>query len=222
MEFNMRVFEQTLPDFLSATVVTVKFGIIAIVIAIFWGILIGSINYRRPKGFWRITSAYVCFFRETPLLVQIYFLFYGLAHFIPVSPSIIGVIALVLNDGAFIAEIIRGGLQSLDKGQQEAADSLGFSKIQALTLFLIPQAVKKTQDSIMNMVSIIIKDTSLLMWITITELTYMAHRVNSKYYQPLTAYLTAAAIYLILYLIVQGIRILIDRRSKKNYELGRS
>ena len=222
MEFNWRVFKETLPDFLSATVVTVKFSVIAIIIAVFWGILIGSVNYRKPKGIWRITSAYVSFFRETPLLVQIYFLFYGLAHFMTVSPSVIGVIALVLNDGAFIAEIIRGGLQSLDKGQEEAAASLGFSKSQALRLFLIPQAVKKTQDAIMNMVAIIIKDTSLLMWITITELTYMAHRVNSKYYQPFTAYLTAAAIYMILYLTVQGIRILMDRRANKNYELGRS
>lgn len=222
MEFNWRVFKETLPDFLSATVVTVKFSVIAIIIAVFWGILIGSVNYRKPKGIWRITSAYVSFFRETPLLVQIYFLFYGLAHFMTVSPSVIGVIALVLNDGAFIAEIIRGGLQSLDKGQEEAAASLGFSKSQALRLFLIPQAVKKTQDAIMNMVAIIIKDTSLLMWITITELTYMAHRVNSKYYQPFTAYLTAAAIYMILYLAVQGIRILMDRRANKNYELGRS
>ena len=80
-----------------------------------------------------------------------------------------------------------GGLQSIDKGQEEASCAMGFSKLQTLVYFLIPQAFSKVKDSIMNMVSIIIKDTSLLMWITITELTYMAHRVNSKYYQPMTA-----------------------------------
>ena len=154
------------------------------------------------------------------MLVQIYFLFFGLNRLIPVNAGVIGVAALVLNDGAFIAEIVRGGLQSISKGQSEAAYSLGFSNLQTLVYFLIPQAVKKVQDSIMNMVAIIIKDTSLLMWITITELTYMAHRVNSKYYQPLTAYLVAAAIYMIMFLAVQVIKKIIDRRSQNKYELS--
>ena len=222
MSFNWRVFEATLPDFLNAAAVTVKYAVIAIILATIWGIITGSITFRRVKGIWRITSAYVCFFRETPLLVQIYFLFYGLARLMTVNAGVIGVIALVLNDGAFIAEIVRGGLQSIDKGQEEASCAMGFSKLQTLVYFLIPQAFSKVKDSIMNMVSIIIKDTSLLMWITITELTYMAHRVNSKYYQPMTAYLTAAAIYMILSLLVQGIRKLLARRSKKQQELTKS
>ena len=231
MTFNWRVFRETLPDFLWAAGVTVRYSIVAIVIAILWGILIGSINYRRPKILWRITTAYVTFFRETPLLVQIYFLFYGLAKFIKVYPPAIGVLALVLNDGAFIAENIRGGLQSISKGQEEASYALGFSSFQTMIYFLIPQAVIKVQDSIMNMVSIIIKDTSLLMWITITELTYMAHRVNSKFYQmahrvnskfyqPVTAYLTGAAIYMILFLAVQGIKKIMDRRAAQRYDIS--
>lgn len=218
--FNWRVFQDTFPDFLSATGVTIRYAFVAIILAIIWGIFIGSVNFRRPKGIWRITSAYVCFFRETPLLVQIYFLFYGLSRLMKVYAPAIGVLALVLNDGAFIAENVRGGLQSINHGQEEAAYALGFSKFQTMIYFLIPQAVEKVQDSILNMVSIIIKDTSLLMWITITELTYMAHRVNSKYYQPVTAYLTAAAIYMVLFLAVQGIKKLMDRRSKKKYELS--
>lgn len=220
--FNWRVFQTTLPDFLWAAGVTVRYAIVAIILAVIWGIIIGAVNFKRPKVIGAITRAYVCFFRETPLLVQIYFLFYGLSRIMPVSASVIGILALVLNDGAFIAENVRGGLQSISKGQEEAAYALGFSKLQTLIYFLIPQAVVKVQDSIMNMVSIIIKDTSLLMWITITELTYMAHRVNSKYYQPVTAYVTAAAIYMILFLAVQGIKKLMDRRSQKKYELSRS
>ena len=202
MSFNLRVFRTTLPDFLNASLVTLEYAIIAIIIAILWGIIIGSVNYRKVKGIWRVTSAYVCFFRETPLLVQIYFLFFGLNRLIPVNAGVIGVAALVLNDGAFIAEIVRGGLQSISKGQSEAAYSLGFSNLQTLVYFLIPQAVTKVQDSV------------------ITELTYMAHRVNSKYYQPLTAYLVAAAIYMIMFLAVQGIKKLMDRRSQNKYELN--
>lgn len=219
MDFNWRVLTQTWSMYQDGLIITIKFSIAAIVIAVIWGILIGSINFRKVKGLNLITRAYTTFFRETPLLVQIYFWFYGLSRVMTVSAPVIGVMAIVLNDGAFIAEIIRGGLQSIDKGQEEAAYSLGFSKLQTLRYFLIPQAVRKTQDSIINMVSIIIKDTSLLMWITITELTYVAHRVNSKFYQPITAYLTAAALYFVLFLIVQGIKKLMDRRSKRKDDL---
>lgn len=218
MSFNWRILTETWSMFQDGLIVTIKYSVVAIVIAVIWGIIIGSVNFRKVKGLSLVTRAYVTFFRETPLLVQIYFWFYGLARITTVSAPVIGVMALVLNDGAFIAEIMRGGLQSIDKGQEEAAYSLGFSKMQTLQYFLIPQAVRKTQDSIMNMVSIIIKDTSLLMWITITELTYVAHRVNSKFYQPITAYVTAAALYFLLFLIVQVIKRLMDRRAKKKNE----
>ena len=219
MSFNWRVLAETYDMYRDGLIVTIQYSVAAIIIAVLWGILIGAINFRRVKGLSLVTRVYTTFFRETPLLVQIYFWFYGLSRIMTVSAPVIGVLALVLNDGAFIAEIVRGGLQSINKGQEEAAYSLGFSKLQTLRYFLIPQAMSKTQDSIMNMVSIIIKDTSLLMWITITELTYVAHRVNSKFYQPITAYITAAALYFALFLIVQGIKKLMDRRAKKRDDL---
>ena len=215
MTWNWRIFHETFPDYLKAASVTIRYSIIAIILCVIWGILIGAINFRKVKGLWRITSAYVTFFRETPLLVQIYFLFYGLARVMKVYPPVIGILALVLNDGAFIAEIIRGGLQGINKGQEEAAYSLGFSSFQTMVHFLIPQAFTKVYDSVLNMMAIIIKDTSLLMWITITELTYMAHKVNSKYWQPVTAYLTAAAIYMILYFVIQGISKLVRKEVAK-------
>ena len=125
-----------------------------------------------------------------------------------------GVIALVLNDGAFVAEIVRGGLQSIDAGQSEAAYALGFSKFHTMIYCLIPQALKKVLDSLINMISIIIKDTSMLMWITICELTYQCNQVNIYSFNPVTSYLVGAGIYLILFLIVQGIRRVV--RAKNN------
>lgn len=214
MAFNWRILAETWDLYSDGLLTTLKFGIIAIIITVLWGIVIGAINFRKPKGLSLVTKAYVSFFRETPLLVQLYFLFFGLSRLMPISPGVIGVMALVLNDGAFIAEIVRGGLQSIEKGQEEAAYTLGFSRLQTLIYFLLPQTIRKVQDSIMNMVSIIIKDTSLLMWITITELTYVAQRVNSKYYEPVTAFLIAAVLYFAMFLLVQLIRILMDRRSR--------
>lgn len=218
MTFKWRILVETFPLFVSGTAVTIKYSIVAIIFAIIWGIFIGSINFLKIKGISLLTRSYVVFFRETPLLVQLYFLFYGLSRFFPVSASVCGVIGLVLNDGAFIAEIVRGGLQGVDKRQEEASFALGFNKIQTLYYFLIPQAIHKTKDSIMNIVAVIIKDTSLLMWITILELTHQTQQVNIKKFEPVTAFITGAVIYFLLFLLVQGINKLTERVSFKSYE----
>lgn len=207
------------PRLSSGLLLTLQYSAIAIVLAIIWGVLIGTVTFRKPPILGHIAKGYVVFFRETPLLVQLYFLFYGVSRFISIPAGMIGVITLVLNDGAFIAEIVRGGLQSLDPGQREAALALGFTETQALVYFLVPQAWKKVLDSLINMMSIIIKDTSMLMWITICELTYECNQVNIYSFKPITAYMFGAAVYFVLFLIVQGIRRLVkgrgDRRNAK-------
>ncbi len=210
---NFGVIIKYWPRLWSGLQLTLLYSAIAIVVAMVWGVLIGAISFRKPPVLGQITRAYVCFFRETPLLVQLYFLFYGVSRYVSVPAGVIGVIALVLNDGAFIAEIVRGGLQSLDPGQREAALSLGFNEFQTMIYFLIPQAGKKVLDSLVNMMSIIIKDTSMLMWITICELTYQCNQVNIYSFDPISAYMFGAAVYLVLFLIVQGVRKLLQMRN---------
>lgn len=219
---NFEVIVKYWPRLFDGILLTLQYSAISIPIAIIWGVLIGSICYRKLPVLSQIAKAYVCFFRETPLLVQLYFLFYGASRYIPVSAGMIGVIALVLNDGAFIAEIIRGGLQSIDVGQREAALSLGFNERQTIIYFLIPQAWKKVLDSIINMMSIIIKDTSMLMWITICELTYQCNQVNIYSFDPVSVYVFGAAVYLALFLAVQGIRKLIRFRNDKRNRVAES
>lgn len=213
MSFNWNIVVKYWPRFWSGTLLTLKYAAIAIVIATVWGVLMGAISYRKPRVLGTIVRAYICFFRETPLLVQIYFLFYGVSRYVSVSAGIMGVVALVLNDGAFIAEIIRGGLQSIEVGQSEAAYALGFNKFQTMIYFLIPQAWKKVLDSVINMFSIIIKDTSMLMWITICELTYQCNQINNYSFNPITSYLVGGAIYLILFFAVQGVRKLLSMKN---------
>lgn len=213
MTFNWSIVEEYWPRYWQGTLLTLKYSIIAIAVAIIWGLLIGVIAHRKPPVIGRLTRWYITFFRETPLLVQLYFLFYGVSRYVSVPAGLIGVLALVLNDGAFIAEIIRGGLQSLDPGQREAALSLGFTELQTLRYFLIPQAWTRVLDSLINMMSIIIKDTSMLMWITIQELTYQSNQINIYTFNPITAYAVAAAIYYLLFLVVQGIRSAVRKRN---------
>ena len=210
---NIGVVLKYWPRLWSGLQLTLLYSAIAIALALIWGLLIGAVSHRRPPILGWITKAYICFFRETPLLVQLYFLFYGVSRYLSVPAGMIGIIALVLNDGAFIAEIVRGGLQSLDPGQREAALSLGFTEMQTMIYFLIPQAWKKVLDSLINMMSIIIKDTSMLMWITICELTYQCNQVNIYSFDPITAYMFGAAVYLALFLIVQSVRRLIRLRG---------
>jgi polar amino acid transport system permease protein len=220
MAFNLSVLINALPDLMDGLKVTVIASILAIIASVTWGILIGVVVYRNPKVIGPICKSYVIFFRETPLLVQLYFIFYGLAYLHLGLPAIAyGIIGLMLNDGAYIAEIVRGGLQGIDKGQWEASYSLGFSYTKTLWFFILPQAIRSVLDSILNMLSIIIKDTSLLMWITITELTYQAQMINIHQFDPVTAFLTAAVLYFILFLIVQGARKLLERKVEKRYDV---
>lgn len=215
MTFKLYVLKAAWPRFVDGTVTTLKFTIIAVILAIIWGILIGSITAYHIPVLSHICHWYVVFFRETPLLVQIYVIFYGLPQIgFMWSAPVCGIIALVLNDGAFIAEIIRGGLQSIDTGQSEAAYALSFSKIQTWFYFLLPQAWKKVLDSVVGMVSIILKDTSLLALITITDLTSVAQKINSQRFEPVTAFLTAGAIYFVLFLLIQAVRRIIIKGGK--------
>lgn len=218
MTYKLYVLAAAWPQYLEGMLITLQYTAIAVVLAILWGILIGSITAERIPVVSKVARGYVTFFRETPLLVQLYVIFYGLPQLgLMWSASVCGILALVLNDGAFIGEIIRGGLMSIDKGQAEAAASLGFTKLQAWRRFLLPQAWKKVLESIMGMVSVILKDTSLLALVTITELTSAAQKVNSTWFEPVTAFLTAGVIYFVLFLVIQGIRALIVTRRKHEY-----
>lgn len=214
MTFKFYILASAWPQFWNGMLVTLRYTAVAVVISILWGILIGSITAECIPVLSKVCRGYVTFFRETPLLVQMYVIFYGLPQLgIMWSAAVCGVIALVLNDGAFIGEIIRGGLQSIEKGQSEAAAALGFTRFQTWRMFLLPQAWKKVMESVMGMVSIILKDTSLLALITITELTSAAQKVNAQRFEPVTAFLTAGAIYFALYLALQWIKKLVLMRK---------
>ena len=142
MSFDWSIVVAYWPRFWSGTLLTLKYAAIAIVIAMVWGILIGALSFRKPKILGPIVRAYICFFRETPLLVQLYFLFYGVSRYVSVSAGMMGVIALVLNDGAFVAEIVRGGLQSIDAGQSGRLCT-GLQQVPDNDLFFDPAGAEK-------------------------------------------------------------------------------
>ena len=157
---------------------------------------------------------YVSIFRNTPLLVQLFFLFYGLPSFgIRMSPFVTGVLGITLNEGAFMAEILRGNIQAINKGDWEAAESLGLSRFQVLYHVILPQALRDSLPAVTGQLSIVIKDTSLLSLIMIVELTMVSNQIYSRLFD-LTGFSAALCLYILLNLFMSGISKFAESRVK--------
>lgn len=139
---------------------------------------------------------YVTVFRGTPMIVQAAFFWYGLHLF--GNPLLCGLFVVSVNTAAYIAEILRGSLQAIDKGQMEASRSVGMTTVQAMRYVILPQAIKNAMPAIGNEFVINIKDTAVLSIIEIYELFYQTKRIVGNNYRQLEAYMVVAAIYLFL------------------------
>ena len=217
MEFNIRLFLRYFDKFAEGYLVTIEYAVIGVIISLAVGILLGLIISLKPKVLTKIINAYIVFFRETPLLVQMYLLYYGLPYYgIILSAPVVGLLAIVLNESAFIAEIVRGGIEALGPGQRKAALSLGFSPLQSLLLVEFPQTVRSIAPALTSQISYILQDTALFTMITISELTTVARALNSKYLIPGTAFIGAAIFYVVTFWIVQLVSNRLQRRRKWN------
>ena len=191
----------------------------------FFTVLLGSVLglfvaiFRRTK-FWPlriIMNIYVAFIRGTPLLVQVLIIVYGLPQLGFRLPRMtLCVIALVINSGAYMAELIRAGLQSVDQGQIEAADSLGMSSTQKMFNVVLPQAIKVTLPAVGNEFVAIIKESSVLYAVGVYELTYQAYKLASVNYRYIETLLVAALIYFVLTYVATKILGLLERRMRRS------
>ncbi len=197
------------------TSVGVFFGTI---IGLFLGL--GQISQNKlARGF---SKAYVDLFRGTPLMVQILIIHFGLLPplfhlfgYQSTTPLISGFVALSLNSGAYVAEIFRAGILSIDKGQMEAARSLGLTRAQAMRFIILPQAFKRMIPPLGNEFIALLKDSSLLIVIAAQELTYAGQMTSKNTFAYLGPYFTVAAGYLMLTLIFsRGVSYLERKFSK--------
>ena len=171
------------------------------------------------------SRSFVFIIRGTPLLVQIYFIYYGLAQFPAVRDSIVwivlkepfwcGVLALTINTAAYTSEIIRSGLNSIIKGQIESATAFGMTKFMAFKRILLPQAIRQSIPAYSNEIILMIKASSLVSIITIMEMTGIARKIISKTFAPIEVFIAAEIIYLILnYLVTE-----IFKKIEKKYSI---
>jgi cystine transport system permease protein len=164
-----------------------------------------------------VASFYVWIFRGTPLLVQLFILFYGLPSVgVTLNPFPAAVIGFTLNKGAYSSEIIRAAILSIPKGQWEAAYSVGMTKAQAMRRIILPQAVRVSIPPLGNSFISLVKDTSLAATITVTELFQKGQQIAAATYEPLWLYIEVAVIYLIFSTVLSYLQTKLEHRFDRS------
>jgi len=188
------------PDLLHGAIVTVEITAISLVLGCFLGLLVGLGRLDRTKRLrYGICTAYVTFIRGTPLLVQLFLLFFGLPQFDILLPAFLcGVLGLGIYSGAYVSEIVRGAIQSIDKGQMEAARSLGMSSGKAMRTIILPQAIVRMIPPLGNEFIALIKNSALVSLLTIADLMHEGQKIISVSYRSLEVYIAVALVYLVL------------------------
>ena len=216
--FDFRLIVDSVPLLARGALYTVQVSVLAIVFGLVLGWALGLIAVAGPRWLRAIAWAYVQFIRGTPLLVQIFLIYFGLPAFgINVPAFWSGVIALGLNSGGFQAEIVRAGIESIDRGQSEAARSIGMSSLQALLLILVPQTIRRVIPPLTNELITLTKSSSLLSAIAVLELTHAGQAIIARTFAPFEIYTAVAVFYLALIAILSRASALLERRVFVNY-----
>jgi polar amino acid transport system permease protein len=187
-------------NLLSGALVTVEITAVALVLGCIMGLLvgIGRLNPAR-RVVYALCTSYVAAIRGTPLLVQLFILFFGLPQFGVMLPAFVcGVIGLGIYSGAYVSEIVRGAIQSIDRGQMEAARSVGMSYGTAMRNIILPQALVRMIPPLGNEFIALIKNSALVSLLTIHELMHEGQKIISVSYRSLEVYLVIAVMYFVL------------------------
>ena len=211
-------------------VTTLQVTVMALALGVVLGVLVAVIrtahDQRRPgqgslpvRVVMGVVNAlckvYVTLIRGTPMMVQLmimgFVIFKSSRNF-----TMVGALSLGINSGAYVAEIIRGGLMSLDPGQSEAGRSLGLNYFDTMRFIVIPQAFKAILPSLGNEFIVLLKDTSLISVIAGKEIVYFARAIISKTYEPMFPYLITAAMYLVMVLIFSWLQGKLERRLRQS------
>ncbi|ATW81592.1 amino acid ABC transporter permease [Weizmannia coagulans] len=192
------VLASTKHVFLEAMVLTLELTIVSILIGVAIGLLFALLKISRFKIFKLISDLYIYLIRGTPLIVQIFILYFGLSGLFLLPDFWAASLALALHNGAYIAEILRGTIQSIDKGQMEAGRSLGMTKSLALRRIILPQAFRRALPPLGNQFIICLKDSSLAAFISMDELFNIATTLGANNFDEMTYLLIVAVYYLIL------------------------
>jgi His/Glu/Gln/Arg/opine family amino acid ABC transporter permease subunit len=199
MSFDIGLMQRAIPLLAEGLWLTLALAIPAIALSALWGIpvVLGLLNRRRAVV--AVTRGYVEVVRNTPVLVQMFFIFFGsgvLGH--PLSGFTAGLLALVLQNGAYVAEIYRAGIQAVSTRQVEAGLAIGLLPSQAFRIVVLPQALRKVIPPLSNQGTLILKDTSLVATISVAELTFQARMLADRTAAVFEIFAALALFYLVL------------------------
>lgn len=211
-ELDLELIRRSLPELLQGTWTTLTLTTSSIGLGLILGTLLGMLRLVRPWPVKIVSSAYVWFFRGTPLLVQIFIIYYALPFAgISLNRWQAGIAALTLNSAAYIAEIVRAGVQSIDRGQTEAAQALGLTGLQTAWHIILPQTFRRIIPPLGNEFIALLKDSSLVSVIALEELLRKGQVIVTRSFKPIDIYLTVAVIYLALTTIVSILLYAVER-----------
>lgn len=204
------IFQNNIPMFWYGIKITLLLAVLGTLFGLVLGLLLGGIRAVRieerdktivkiiKKIFHAIVAVYVWFFRGTPMMVQAMFFYFSIRSVIGWTPLVAGIVIISVNTGAYMAEIIRSGIQSIDKGQIEGARSLGMTNTQTMMSIVLPQAIRNSLPSIGNEFIVNIKDSSMLNVIGVTELFFQTTSVAGSVFLYMETFLITCIIYLIM------------------------
>ena len=217
MIIDFDLIAQYLPNFIHGALVTLQIASLGCFIGISLGTLLGLLQARANKAIRVLIAIYATLLRGTPMLIQIAFIVFVLPQIgIRISDFWGATLAIGLNSSAYVSQIIRSGIASINKGQIEAAHVLGLSTMQTIRFIILPQAIRVVLPSLGNEFITLVKDSSLASTVGVMELTREASYMRSRTFDALTAYFAVAVIYLIITSILSLLVAYLEKRMNRH------
>ena len=198
LDFDFSIIIDKFPMFLPAAFETLKITVAAILVGMAIGLVTSFMRISKVKLLYYPATVYITVIRGTPILLQLFIIYYGLAGIVMLDPYPSAIIAFGVHNGAYIAEIFRGAIKSIDIGQMEAARSIGMSKVKAMYRIVLPQAFKRAVPPLGNQLIIATKDSSLASAITVRELLLRSQQLGSSSFRFMEYFMIAGIYYFIM------------------------
>jgi len=213
-DFKVSVMWESVPLLLTGMKLTILITVMGLLVGFILGTVFGLMKISRNLFFRKMGGFYVESIRGTPLMVQVMFIYFGLplAIGMRVPPMLAGVTAIGVNSGAYIAEIVRGAFQSIERGQTEAGRSIGLTHLQTLYYVIWPQALKRMIPPLGNQFIISLKDTSLLVVVGVGELTRTGQEIIAGNFRAFEVWLTVAIMYFVMTMSIAKVLNIIERK----------
>jgi len=196
----LEIFQSNYRMLFDALWVTLSVTVCSLVLGSIVGLIIAFFNMSKIKVLKYFAAVYLAIIRGTPMIVQIFILYFGISSFLTLPSFWAGVLALAVHNGAYISEIFRGAIQSIDRGQMEAARSLGMSQTLGMRRVILPQAMRRAIPPLGNQFIILLKESALVAYIGMSDLWSTTLAIAGANYRPLETYMVTGAFYLILVL----------------------